>query len=477
MRFCTPRHRSKHKKLDLLACSGNHYVKRQPTWGMSVREALLDKSKLLSADSAASKEYVKAKFKKFGGRTFSKKTRDKKCIEYYNAASEDAAVQANIVAAYQFAYKTNFPKADADRILNAKYASPRKMESNQYIANKKDEAKKLNDVLAKLVKWRTDGDWQTGDNFFSLLQMEMATIDESACNALSFGREFSAACKSELTTNTVSTNREKSAKYDMMVGFKQNSKCTFDAHSENWGDINTRLEQSFETGVWSNRKAESVMTELGFTVQVQAAIAIGAQLKIEGDLSWTKGNNKLKMAGSAEVFVGAKASASAKLSVNALKGIDAHIKAGAFVGFKAEVKGSCAYSYDGQDVIRVEASASISFGVGAELDASIKAPIFGPTEISFKAGLSVGLGTSIATTASIDFDAATLAANENFRKVVYWRTISHGWDPALMTPDSKNLFYLKKCIARVGAEIEEVNGMIGRRNAQPSETQSLLMSY
>jgi hypothetical protein len=46
-----------------------------------------------------------------------------------------------------------------------------------------------------------------------------------------------------------------------------------------------------------------------------------------------------------------------------------------------------------------------------------------------------------------------------------------------MTPDSKNLFYLKKCIARVGAEIEEVNGMIGRRNAQPSETQSLLMSY
>ena len=156
------------------------------------------------------------------------------------------------------------------------------------------------------------------------------------------------------------------------------------------------------------------MAGLEFSSKIQAAIAIGARLNVEGQLTWSKDNNQISMKGEAKAFVGAQANVSGKLSVKAAEGINMQIPAGAFVGFKAEVQGACIYSYAGKDVVKVAAEAAVLFGVGGEFKAGIKASLFGPTEFTVKAGVAVVMGASASAELSVDFDTAILAANANF---------------------------------------------------------------
>jgi hypothetical protein len=421
-----------------------------------------------------STDYIERKFKSFNRWFTSDKTRKKKCIAYYNAADGDPTIQSVITSQYSLIFQAPFPKAEAEATANRKFKSANMMESSQYFEGQQDRAASIGQKVAMMQVWQKSNEWQAGDSFFRKLKQEMMEIDSQVCDSTQFNTEFAATCKREITTGITTTDQERSAKFEMMVGFKQKTECVFAAHDENWGDINAKLEQSFQAGIWANGTAGVKMTQLGLSAQAQAAVAIGAQLIVKGDLSWTKKQNALKLTGEVEVFVGAKAQASIKLSASAILGLDAQIKAGAFAGFSATAKGLCSYSYDGQDVISVAAEASIQFGVGAAFEAGIKAPIFGPTVVSFKAGLAVGLGSSVKTTASVDFDAAALAANQNFRKVVYWRTLSQGWDPTLYNQDAKNLYYLKKCIDRLQHEQVQVTEIVSTYHETPSELRSLL---
>jgi hypothetical protein len=93
---------------------------------------------------------------------------------------------------------------------------------------------------------------------------------------------------------------------------------------------------------------ELKLTELGLSAELQAALAIGAQLDVKGEVAWSKNKHQVKVGGEASAFIGAEAKLKLKLSTSAIEGLEAKIEAGAFAGFKASVKGSCAYSYDGQ---------------------------------------------------------------------------------------------------------------------------------
>jgi hypothetical protein len=65
--------------------------------------------------------------------------------------------------------------------------------------------------------------------------------------------------------------------------------CTFETRSLDWGAINAKLEQSFKAGAWANGEAKARMTKAGFSAEAQAAIAIGAQFSLEGELKWFHG--------------------------------------------------------------------------------------------------------------------------------------------------------------------------------------------
>ena len=106
----------------------------------------------------------------------------------------------------------------------------------------------------------------------------------------------------------------------------------------------------------------------------------------------------------AQLFLGASAAFKAKLTADVSKGLVAAFEAKAFAGFEATVKGSCEFSYDGNTIAKVDASAAVKFGIGAEFEAKLEAPIFGPTKMSLAAGVTVGLGASAKVSAEIDFD-------------------------------------------------------------------------
>ena len=171
-----------------------------------------------------------------------------------------------------------------------------------------------------------------------------------------------------------------------------------------------------KAGLWANGNAKAKMDEMGFSAQLQAAIAIGAQLNVEGDLTWTRENHELKLGGNAEVFVGGRA------------------------------------------------------------NASIKSPIFGPTELAFNANLTVGFGTAISTKAAIAFSEAALAASQELRKMIYWRTLAQDWSMDLENQEAKNLYYLNKALARLEDELIATDQAIESYHKIPSEKQSLVMA-
>ena len=431
--------------------------------------------KLLSNNPKVVEEYVTSKFKTFKSFKYSAKTRTKKCIDYYLAASGSDFAQDIVERVYQDTYGQLFPDQQAERVAIERASSPIKKESGQWLDDQEDYYEDVNGALNDLQIWKRSGDWQEGPRFFQQLVTRVEFVDDTICDARQFNKEFSTACKAEINSSVTMSDSEREAKFDLMVGFEQSAMCSFEAHDENWGDISAKLEQSFKAGLWANGGAKVAMERLGFSAEVQAAIAVGAQLNIDGNLTWKKDNHEIKLGGEAEVFVGARAQGEMKLTVSAIKGLEASIKAGAFAGFSAEAKGYCSYSYDGQTIARVEASAAVTFGAGAEFEASIKAPIFGPTEISFKANLTLGFGTAVGTTAEIDFSEAALAASTEFRKVVYWRTMAKGYEMDLMNSDAKNLYYLNKAIGRLKDELQSTGNAIKSHNSVPMEKRSLLI--
>lgn len=437
---------------------------------------MMDLGKLRSNDPQVVSDYVLQKFKIFNRITYSRKTRVRKCVEYYLAAEDSPYGESEIEQTYQFVFKQMFPVEEAEALAR-KASTPvkHKIESSEWLKNKEKTSLRLDETLQKLQRWKKDGEYQMGESFFARLETAVGFVDSSIFDTTSFSSEFSSACAAEIGSSVTVSKQEIEAKADLMVGFKQSAKCSFEANSQDWGTINAKLEESFKAGLWANGGAKASMERLGFSAEVQAAVAIGAQLNVEGEFTWTKGRGQLRLGGEVEAFAGARASAKATLSVSAIKGLEASIKAGAFAGFSVEATGSCSFTYDGKPIAKVAATAGITFGVGAEFEASIKAPIFGPTKISFEANLTVGFGASSKATAEIDFSEMALATSQEFRKVVYWRTLARGYEMTLMNSDARNLYYLNKAISRVTEEMGSTRDTIKSFSKVPLEKRPLLM--
>lgn len=430
--------------------------------------------KLHNTNPLVVRDYVTKKFKTFKGFRYSSKTRTKKCIDYYLAAQGSDYGQEVIENVYQTVFGQLFPDQQAETVAAARANTPHKMESSEWLEKKEGYRADVQGALSDLQLWKTTQEWQEGSRFFAQLVSRVEFVDATICDTQQFKTEFSSECKAAITSSVAMTESEKEAKFDLMVGFQQSSSCSFEARDENWGVISGKLEESFVTAIWAEGSAKVTMDELGFDAQLQAAVAIGAQLNLEGTLTWTKEQHKVKLGGEAEVFVGGRAQAQFKLSLKAHKGLEAAIKAGAFAGFSAEVKGYCSYAYDGQQIARVEATAAVTFGVGAEFEASIEAHIFGPTKITFKANLTAGFGTALGATTEINFSEAALASSQEFRKVVYWRTLAKGYEMDLMNSDARNLYYLNKSIGRLEEELASTSSTIASFNKIPMEKRSLL---
>lgn len=435
----------------------------------------MDMQKLNSPDRGVVYAYVRQKFRKFNGLLYSRKSRVRKCSEYYAACQYSPDSQIAIEHVYQEIFGELFD-ADEAMALASKTVAPERhrQESTAWQEDQEALVDKLQATSAQLKRWKDEQRHQMGEDFLSLLEDSVSYVDASILDVAQFSTQFSAACRQQITSATVLDKDEVAARMQMMVGFEQSVACRFDTAPADWGVINAKLEESFRAGLWGEAKAGVVMKKLNFTAEVQAAIAIGAQLNVAGELKWSKGRAGLVVGGAAEAFVGAKANAGAKLSMDVLKGLEASIKAGAFVGFSAQATGSCTFSFDGRTLAKAEATAGVTFGVGASLEASIKAPIFGPTKIAFGASLSAGFGTKVKTAADIHFDEVSLAMSQQFRELVYWRTMARGYEMTLINSDARNLYYLNKAILRVTDEIASVEASIASFERLPLEKRPLL---
>lgn len=439
----------------------------------------MDLGQLNSKNPVIVRAYVLKKFKSFKGITWSRKSRIKKCDAYYLAAGVGLHGQTIIKSVYEQVFGELFDEEEPQQraaALAAKKPAVVMLESEAWRATQEDSRDEVEAALGELKRWLEGNNWQEGERFYAQLVQRVSFLDDKLCDKTQFCSEFSSQCQAAISSQTVMTREEASAAFDLMVGFKQEAKCSFESRTTNWGTINAKLEESFRAGVWASGSAKAQLERLGFSAEVQAAVAVGALLTIEGEMTWTKGSAGIQLAGSLEAFAGARGEVSAKLSVSACKGIEAAVSAGAFAGLQFKAEGSCAFTFGDATLARVTAGASIDFGVGATFEASIKAPIFGPTSISIESGATLGIGGTAGVEVEIHFDEMALSSSQTFKQVIYWRTMARGYEMTLMNSDAKNLYYLKKCIAHLKEELVSVEGLIDGYNETPIEKRKLLIA-
>lgn len=425
---------------------------------------------LQSSNPENVRTYVTRKFQKFAGWQYSKKTRIQKCIAYYNASTAD---NKKIVASvYWWIFKESFPTALAERAIPE---GPGKMESSEWLELQQERLGEHENALETLKIWKETGEYQMGEGFYSQLQSRVAEVNPELVDPRLFQTEFQAKCTAELTGKTSRTAKSASAEFEGMLGFKQNSGIRYEsgAHPK-WGEINAKLEQSFKAGIWGKGSAQATMGKLGISADVQAAIAFGMEFGASGECTWKKGKAGLMLAGETSLFAGAKANVGISAKVG--KSIEASISAEAFAGFEARASGTCGFTYGDATLASVTAEAIFQVGAGAKFDASLKAPIFGPTQISMTGTLTLGVGGGTSVTTQINFSEAGLAASEQFRKLVYLPTLMKGYRMDLITSDKKNLHYLEKCITRLEEERDGIEESISSFQKIPVEKRSLLMS-
>lgn len=433
---------------------------------------------LRSQNSEAVRVYVTRKFKSFNSFYYTKAKRKKRCMEYYIAASfENKSIVDDI---YQKVFRESFPRDEAGRLeeeMLRKFNGPNKIEFNSWLGMQNDKLEDAQHVLATLQQWKEEQAWQRGEDFFLEMRSLIAQLDPTLCNPRELMTEWELKRVATLTGSTTRTSREVAAEFDAMIGMKQSAALKFTSYSGSWGQIDAALKESFKAGAWANGQAKAKLERTGLSLEAQVAVAIGAELNLDAECSWKKGKAGLDLKGNANLFLGASGDLSAKLSVDALKGLEMSIKAGAFAGFKASVSGTATFKYGDEALISAKAQADFVFGVAAEFEASIKAPIFGATEIKFGADVAVGLGTGVKVETEINFKEIYLAGREQFTKVLYLPTLAKGYKMDLMTQDAKNLYYLNKCLVRIAAQVESLGEKIESHKSIPSEKQPLLMSF
>lgn len=422
------------------------------------------------------REYVNRKFKIFDSWTYTKDRRDRKCVNYYLCASD--ANKRYVEAAYFTVFRMQFPKNLATQVqsdLNRKASGPVKVERSEWLGRKKDRRESAQQLLNELIRWKENGDYQEGEKFFIQLQSRVAEFDPSLVKPSEFLTEKELKRVATLTGKTTRTAKEIQAEFEGMVGIRQSAKVTFQADREKWGQINTALSEDFKMGAWTSGSAKAALKKTGFSVEAQAAVAIGGELNIDGSCTWKLANHGLDLSGNCNLFAGAQASFDATLSADLFKGVNASLQMGAFAGVQASVTGKCAFTYEDKTLVAADATASVQFGVGGTVSGQLQVPIFGATQIGFSTSAALGLGYGVSSNTEIHFAQIYLAGKEDFRKLVYLPTIAKGYRMDLMTQDAKNLHYLEKCIARIGDGVTGLEEEITSAKKGPVEKQSLLM--
>lgn len=436
------------------------------------------KTKLLETGSPDEvRVYLTKKFKKFNSGFYLKKTRKKKCILYYVAASDSN--RQILESVYFVTFKETFPRGEANRYedeLERQANRSFKVERGEYVRRKASKISDAEELLRQLVKWKEEGAYQEGERFYTQLRGAISTYDPRLVSPTEFMTEAEINRVARLTGSFRKSDKELHAEFEGMIGIQQRAAVSFEAYSPNWGLINAKLEEEFKLGAWGSGEAQAKMSKLGFSLEAQAAVAIGAELNIDGALTWKKGKAGLDLKGNCNVFAGAEGALSGKLSLKAKEGLEASFEARAFAGFRASATGTAEFNYDGKTLVSASGTAEVSFGVGGACAGSIKVPIFGGTEISFETNVTLGLGFGASATTEIDFTGIYLMGAEQFRKLIYLPQLARGYRMDLMTSDAKNLHYLEKCIARIGEDIESMSDMVSSLERVPTEKQSLLMS-
>lgn len=435
----------------------------------------MNKVKVGASQIETVRTYIQKKFEDMNSAFYPSYMRRGKCIAYYLAAQGTPWGQMVIKEKYLFIYREAWPHGEVAAAAAAASAGYQPRAHNE-----KHEARAristLTNGLERLRKWERDQSYQEGPDFFNQLKATAKILDEDGrlCNESNFKQEFAATWRPNQESSSSVDSDGAVINFEGLLGIRQKASVCFEANSPNWGEINSKLEQSFKAGAWGQGSAKAKMTKLGLSVEAQASIAIGAQLEVTGDLLWQNGKVGLELGGAASVFGGARAGAEASLSLSARQGIEAAFSAEAFVGFEAKVEGQCSFSYDGNEVFNVKGGAGIAIGIGGKLTAGFSAPIFGPNEISIETEVAFGLGIDLRGSVGIDFSQAGLAAGGLFQSVIYFPTLLKGYQNDLNMDNAKNLHYLNKSIKTFEAEIDALNARLLVISRMPPEKQSLL---
>lgn len=416
---------------------------------------------LLSANSVLVRADVDQKFQAWKSFTTLKSTRKSKCIAYFIGAQERPDVQRIIKECYQFIFLEPWPHAE---VAAAESTGGIERLARHVRLDAEQRSRALRTVVIQLTKWKEDQEYQEGETFFHRLKATVNSLDENICNLSRFALELETQ-RSELVASSGRGDGPASAEFDALLGLERTASLWFERRMDNWGVVNARLEESFRVGAWAAGSASATMTRLGLRLDVQALAAIVSQLEVSGDLSWRKSYAVLDLLREASVFAAARAQGALALGASATEGGSAAIEAGAFAGFSVEVSGSCAFKYGDEDVF----TASIAFGAGGTFEASIEAPIFGPTEISFKTEAVLGLDVGADATVGIHFSQGGLAAQAAFREGIYLPTLMRGYWADWINVEAKNLYYSNKAITGFESELSCRSVDLRRYARIPSE--------
>lgn len=428
-----------------------------------------------NADRASA--YLEKKFQGFKKGLYTKASRRKKCLEYWIAANTGRRDLVETIYQRVFGELMDTDTAEGIEAAREKAAAKNvKVAPSDWLQDKRKLRAEATTTLATLKRWRTENDWQE-DGFIERLERITAFMsDDDLCEISTFKTEYNAFFEKEVTASLERQGNEISHEASFMAAVKQSAKVEFSTFDLEWGRVAGFFEENFKAGIWANESAKLSWKKTGFNAEVQAAIAIGAQLNLAGELSWENRDRKLTLGGEGEIFLGARANLSAKLGVSAMKGLEAAIDAGFFAGFSATVHGSASFTYMGKEVASVSGDASFTFGVGGSITGSLAVPLFGPTSITFGAGLTIGIGATATVQMKIDFNETRILLTTEFKKLVYIPTLLQGYKMDIQNMEYRNSFYLTKCTARVEAYVKEVDEEIASYKKKPVEKRPLLMS-
>lgn len=162
-------------------------------------------------------------------------------------------------------------------------------------------------------------------------------------------------------------------------------------------------------GVRVNAEASGAVDD-GLALKAAASFFAGLQVSCDGKLSIGSSESNLTVTGNATGTIGVEAKASAAFDANS-DGFKAALKLSGFAGAKAEATGTVSGTLFGWDIFSVNAGASASVGIGADLSAEIEVTIQ-KMGASFSAGLTFGVGGDTSLEASVDRRGAAMALIE-----------------------------------------------------------------